>query len=105
MASNKLVYEDWINETEERTHNALEPSPYWPESGQAQMTCNAELVAFTDEAFRVIRVFNDAVDSRTGMTSRLSLEQIALGQPRQREQWENLASVGQDFLGTKSRLI
>ena len=69
------------------TYKALEPGPYWPDTGQAHMTCKALLVTFMARedweklvaASRLTRVFSSGVKERTGMTSRLSLEKIVLG--------------------------
>lgn len=43
----------------ERTYNILDAIPYWPETGQAQTTCRASLVAtLAAVIFRVVRVYS-----------------------------------------------
>ena len=37
--------------TKWRTYKALEPGPYWPDTGQAHTTCKALLVAFVAVEF------------------------------------------------------
>jgi hypothetical protein len=65
---------------EMRTYKTLEPGPYWPDTGQAHMTCKALLLAFVGAvAFRLTRVFSSEADESAGMTSRPSPEKMALG--------------------------
>jgi hypothetical protein len=52
------------------TYRYREPGPYWPDTGKAQMTCRAVLVAFV--ALRVAKVFKRDVEESAGMTSHSS---------------------------------
>lgn len=52
------------------TYRYREPGPYWPDTGKAQITCRAVLVAFV--AVRVAKVFKRDVEESAGMTSHSS---------------------------------
>lgn len=51
------------------SYNALEPGPYWPETGHAHTTCNAAAVEFGSVALRETRVFRSNSEEMGGMTS------------------------------------
>ena len=56
-----------------RTYNILDAIPYWPETGQAQMTCKALLgVTFAAVTFRITRVFSSETGYMAGIICRAS---------------------------------
>lgn len=77
--------DEYVLEGVEAAYKSLEPIPYWPDTGQAHMTCKGLLVAFAAGVtlFRSTRVFRSEVEeSAGGMTSGPSWEKIALEQTR-----------------------
>lgn len=60
----------WRRNGQWGTYRYREPGPYWPDTGKAQITCRAVLVAFV--AVRVAKVFKRVVEESAGMTSHSS---------------------------------
>lgn len=68
----------WVESVEyDQTYKTLVPNPYWPDNGQAQITCNASLVSLVvsrkdEEMFSATKGLRSSPEGSAGMAPLLS---------------------------------